>query len=67
MQRIALHGWVEARMNTGQKFALIYNTLRAARAFHRGFCVDRVIVRVGRKFAIVAPATARRLKLRVVH
>ena len=46
--------------------ALIYNTLHAARAFRRGFCVKRVIVRVGRKFAIVPPSTARRLKLRVV-
>lgn len=45
---------------------LTFKTLRAARRFAAGYMVDRVVVRLGKQFAIVSPATAKRRALVVV-
>jgi len=45
---------------------LVYNTVAAARTMCGKFHPDKVIARVGFKWALVAPAFAKRMKLRVV-
>lgn len=43
-----------------------FTTLRAARRFIAGYCVPRVVIRVGREFRIVSPACARRRGAKVI-
>lgn len=48
------------------KHTSVFKTQGAAHVFQRCFATDRVVVRIGRRFGVIAPAIAKRLKLKVV-
>jgi len=54
-------------MTPNKSLALVYKTLRAAQTFQQHHAPDKVVVRIGRRFGLVPPATAKRLKLRRVQ
>lgn len=48
------------------KSANVFNTLAAASTFRDKHATDNVVVRIGRKFCVVKPDVAKRLKLNVI-